>query len=79
MTSVTGISAPYSHGIKQNFGPRGVLRCYADGRIEDTGQLTKKRMEAIDDEVFDAATEWLDRKGGQYPPFCKFLVESERI
>jgi arylsulfatase A-like enzyme len=33
------------------FGPRGVIHSWADGRIEDTGPLTKKRMETIDDEV----------------------------
>jgi arylsulfatase len=31
--------------------PRGVIHSFADGRIEDTGPLTKKRMETIDDEV----------------------------
>ena len=31
--------------FKKNFGPRGVIHSYADGRIEDTGPLTKKRME----------------------------------
>ncbi|WP_316433839.1 sulfatase-like hydrolase/transferase [Leptolyngbya sp. NK1-12] len=38
--------------FKQRYGPRGVLHCWADGkggqRIEDTGPLTKKRMETID-------------------------------
>ena len=31
--------------------PRGVIHSFADGRIEDTGPLTKKRMETIDEEV----------------------------
>ena len=31
--------------FRKNYGPRGVIHSYADGRIEDTGPLTKKRME----------------------------------
>jgi hypothetical protein len=33
-------------GFRKKFGPRGVLHTFADGRIEDTGPLNKKRMEA---------------------------------
>jgi arylsulfatase len=33
------------------YGPRGVLHSWADGRIEDTGPLTKKRMETVDDDT----------------------------
>jgi arylsulfatase len=55
--------------FKAHFAPRGVLRSYADGRIEDTGPLTKKRMETIDDEVFEATSEWLDRKVAEDNPF----------
>ncbi|MEQ9563238.1 MAG: arylsulfatase [Woeseiaceae bacterium] len=43
----------------EQFGPRGVIHSWADGkggqRIEDTGPLTKKRMETIDDETSDRA------------------------
>jgi arylsulfatase A-like enzyme len=46
--------------FKERFGPRGVLRSWAneDGtqRIEDTGPLTKKRMETIDDEAANWAS-----------------------
>jgi arylsulfatase A-like enzyme len=38
----------------KQFGPRGVIHSFADGRIEDTGPLTKKRMETIDDDVANA-------------------------
>ena len=45
--------------FRKNVGPRGVLRCKANGdgtqAIEDTGPLTKKRMETIDDEIIDGA------------------------
>ncbi|PPA01420.1 arylsulfatase, partial [Pseudomonas sp. MWU12-2312b] len=35
--------------------PRGVIHSFADGKIEDTGALTTKRMETIDDETTAAA------------------------
>lgn len=55
--------------FREHFAPRGVLHSYADGRIEDTGPLTKKRMETIDDEVFEVTSEWLDRKVAEDNPF----------
>ena len=61
--------------FKEVFGPRGVLHCKADGKggqtIEDTGPLTKKRMETIDEETLAAATEFITRhhKAGK-PFFC---------
>ncbi len=55
--------------FRKNYGPRGVLRCKAGGPIEDTGQLTKKRMETIDVEVLAAATEYIDRQAKADQPF----------
>ena len=59
--------------FRENFGPRGVLRCRrnADGTqtIEDTGPLTKKRMETIDDEIVDGALDFIDRKHADGGPF----------
>ena len=64
--------------FKAKFGPRGVLRCKASDRddptvdprfgkvgkqtIEDTGPLTKKRMETIDDETTAAAVDFIQRQ-----------------
>jgi arylsulfatase len=45
--------------FKEKFGPRGVIHSWADGRIEDTGPLTKKRMETIDDETVEAAKRFI--------------------
>jgi len=45
--------------FREKFGPRGVMKSSADGKIEDTGPLTKKRMETIDDETVAAAKEWI--------------------
>jgi len=43
----------------KKYGPRGVIHSYADGKIEDTGPLTKKRMETIDDETIEAAKRFI--------------------
>ena len=59
--------------FRKNFGPRGVPHCYADGKggqtIEDTGPLTKKRMETIDDETSAAARDFMDRAHKDDKPF----------
>lgn len=59
--------------FRKNFGPRGVIRSYADGRIEDTGPLTKKRMETCDDEFRDAALDFIDRKTSEGTPWFLWL------
>jgi len=45
--------------FQEAYGPRGVIHSYADGRIEDTGPLTKQRMETIDDETVEAAVRFI--------------------
>ncbi|MGB5728574.1 MAG: arylsulfatase [Thiogranum sp.] len=51
--------------LKKKFGPRGVIHSWAkpDGsqKIEDTGPLTKKRMETVDDETSDAAIAFMEK------------------
>jgi len=62
----------YPHHIpqfKKMFGPRGVIHSYADGRIEDTGPLTKKRMETVDEEFLSAALGFIDKAHKQKKPF----------
>jgi arylsulfatase A-like enzyme len=68
---------PKSQAFKKKFGPRGVLRAKAnaDGTqtVEDTGPLTKKRMETIDEGVLAATTDLLGRaKQTDKPFFCWF-------
>ena len=57
----------------KKFGPRGVLRSKADGKggqtIEDTGPLTKKRMETIDEETLAAAKDFITRQNNAGKPF----------
>lgn len=78
---------PKDPAYLKKYGPRGVLRCKATDRddptvdprfgkvgkqtIEDTGPLTRKRMETIDDETSAAAIEFIRRqvKSGK-PFFC---------
>jgi arylsulfatase len=60
---------PKDPAFTEKFGPRGVLHTFADGRVEDTGPLTKKRMETIDQEVTDAAIDFLKRAKEQNKPF----------
>lgn len=59
--------------FKKNFGPRGVIHSWAneDGtqRIEDTGPLTKKRMETVDEEFRDAAIDFMTRQKDADKPF----------
>jgi arylsulfatase len=45
--------------FRKNSGPRGVIHSYAGGKIEDTGPLTKKRMETVDDETVAAAEKFI--------------------
>ena len=51
------------------FGPRGVIHSWADGRIQDTGPLTKKRMETIDEETLAAAIDFIKRQHAAGKPF----------
>src|SRR5512136_972868 len=76
---------PQDPRFRQMFGPRGVLRCKAtdtddptvDPRfgkvgkqtIEDTGPLTRKRMETIDDETSAAAIDYMQRQVKAGKPF----------
>jgi arylsulfatase len=72
-------------GFKEKFGPRGVLHCYASDKddptvdprfgkvgkqvIEDTGPLTKKRMETVDQEVSKAALKFMESNAKAGKPF----------
>lgn len=59
--------------FKQAFGPRGVIHSTADGKggqkIEDTGALTKKRMETVDSETLAAAKEFIKKQQAAGKPF----------
>jgi arylsulfatase len=80
---------PKDPRVKERFGPRGVMRAWATDvddptvdphwgrvgkqKIENTGPLTKKRMETIDEEFLGAAKDFIKRKHATGNPwFCYF-------
>jgi arylsulfatase A-like enzyme len=67
------VDYPKSEEFRKKFGPRGVIRAKADGKggptVEDTGQLTKKRMETIDEETLAASIDFMDRQAKAGKPF----------
>jgi arylsulfatase A-like enzyme len=64
---------PKSPEFRKRFGPRGVIHSYADGRIEDTGPLNKKRMETADDEFVAAALKFMEKQHKDKKPFFVWL------
>jgi len=64
---------PKDPEFKKRYGPRGVLHCWADGKggqkIEDTGPLTKKRMETIDEEIVAGALRFIEEAHAAGKPF----------
>ncbi len=59
--------------FRETFGPRGVIKSKADGKggqtIEDTGPLTRKRMETVDDESIAIAKDFITRQAKAGKPF----------
>lgn len=47
--------------FRETFDPHGVIKSSADGEIEDTGPLTKKRMETVEEETPAAALGFMER------------------
>jgi arylsulfatase A-like enzyme len=64
---------PKDPEFKKRYGPRGVLHCVADGKggqtVKDTGPLTKKRMETIDEEITAKALDWMEKQAKANKPF----------
>ena len=64
---------PKNPEFKKKFGPRGVIHSFAEAKggqkIEDTGPLTKKRMETIDEEVTAKALDFMERAKKAEKPF----------
>jgi arylsulfatase len=60
---------PKDPEFRKKFGPRGVIHSYADGRIQDTGPLTRERMETVDEEFHAAAMDFVDRAHKAKKPF----------
>ena len=60
---------PKDPAFKKAFGPRGVIHSFADGRIKDTGPLTRKRMATIDEEILNRGLDFLDSQAQAPTPF----------
>jgi arylsulfatase A-like enzyme len=76
---------PKDPAFKEKFGPRGVLHCLATDKddptveprwgrvgkqvVKDTGPLTKKRMETIDEEITAGALGWMEKQVKADKPF----------
>jgi arylsulfatase A-like enzyme len=60
---------PKNPEFKKKFGPRGVIHSFAGGKIEDTGPLTKERMETVDEEITAAALKFMDKAVKDKKPF----------
>lgn len=83
------VDYPKDPEFRKKFGPRGVLKCWATDKddttvdpvfgkvgkqkIENTGPLTRKRMETIDEEFLASALDFIERKSKEDAPwFCYF-------
>lgn len=80
---------PKDPNFKKKFGPRGVLKCKATDKddatvdpvfgkvgkqvIENTGPLTKKRMETVDEEFLASALNFMDRQAKAATPFFCYM------
>lgn len=80
---------PKDPAFREKFGPRGVLDCKATDKddttvdprfgkvgkqtINDTGPLTRKRMETIDDDVAERAAEFISRQSKAKKPFLVWV------
>jgi arylsulfatase len=64
-----GYFYPKDPEFKKKYGPRGVLHCYAGGKIEDTGPLNTKRMPTVDEEFLAGATTFIKKAVKDDTPF----------
>jgi arylsulfatase len=67
---------PEDPAFHERYAPRGVIHSYSDGRIEDTGPLTRKRMETADTEFVDAAINFMEQAHAAGEPFFIWVTTS---
>jgi arylsulfatase A-like enzyme len=60
---------PKDPEFRKKWGPRGVMHSFAGGKTEDTGPLTKKRMETFDEEVSEKAIAFMEKAAKEDKPF----------
>ena len=80
---------PKDPAFRAKYGPRGVMDCNASDKddettdprfgkvgkqiIKDTGPLTKKRMETIDDDIADRSVDFIKRQAKAGQPFFAWV------
>ncbi|NHO66532.1 arylsulfatase [Aestuariicella hydrocarbonica] len=64
---------PQEAWFQKTFNPRGVIHSYADGRVEDSGPLTRKRMETVDEEFVAGAKNFISKAHKAKKPFFVWL------
>jgi arylsulfatase A-like enzyme len=64
-----GYFYPKDPAFRKQFGPRGVIKSSADGKIEDTGPLNTARMPTVDEEFLGAAKDFIGRQAKASKPF----------
>jgi len=80
---------PKNPEFRKRYGPRGVMSCVATDvddptedlrfgkmgkqKCEDTGPLTKKRMETVDDEIAAKAEDFIKRQAAAGTPFFTWI------
>ncbi|WP_027524899.1 arylsulfatase [Bradyrhizobium sp. Ec3.3] len=68
-----GYFYPKDPNFRKQYGPRGVLKASADGKIEDTGPLNTARMPTVDEEFLGGAKDFIGRQArANRPFFCWF-------
>jgi arylsulfatase len=67
---------PKDPEFHKKFGPRGVIRSFADGRIEDTGPMTRKRMETADEDFLKSGMTFIDKSVKAKKPFFMWFNSS---
>ena len=64
-----GYFYPKDPNFRKEFGPRGVIKSSADGKIEDTGPLNTARMPTVDEEFLGGAKDFIGRQARANRPF----------
>ncbi len=64
---------PKDQEFHKKYGPRGVIKSTADGTIEDTGPMTRKRMETADEEFLATGLDFIERAHKADKPFFVWM------
>jgi arylsulfatase A-like enzyme len=60
---------PKDPEFRKQYGPRGVIHSYADGKIEDTGPLNRARMPTVDEEILASTKNFIEKSAKADKPF----------